>query len=266
MYRVLAPGGMMIVAAPFIFPIHHQPDFTRFTPEGMARLLAAFPVVVVFSQGDTQWPHTVYALAAKVEGPKEHDAIHRRASELVRESEQTRAHDPLLTFTPVASAVRRDTGDARPERITAGRSLEQAFECGRDGLCRIDVKLDTQGAPGAAAVQLVLVSPDGADPPLATCTVRPVSAWSQRWVAFVLPPLRDSAGRRYVFRLECPDGTPETCIAAQVARDGSLAFEAFALRLGAAIPRRSGVEAPSDRRAHSWVHRLLGRSRRDQNT
>ena len=62
-------------------------------------------------------------------------------------------------------------------------------------------------------------------------------------MAFGFSPIEDSAGRRYVFRLECPDATPEASVAAHVARDGSLSFEAFARR--AETPGRARREPAS---------------------
>ncbi|TMA36013.1 MAG: methyltransferase domain-containing protein [Deltaproteobacteria bacterium] len=228
MHRVVRPGGLVIIAAPFIFPIHHEPDFTRFTPEGLRRLLSVFPVATAYAQGDAQWPHTVYGLAAKAGEAEERARFVALASRIADEWERAGVHDPLRAFVPVSSAMRRDSGDTRLERLAAGGSLEQTFECPRAGLCRIDVKLDTGGG-GRPLTRLTLFSEGDLNVPVASSVTRPV--WgNQRWVAFAFPSIADSAGRRYVFRLECPDATPEAWVAAHVARDGSLSFEVFAGR------------------------------------
>jgi SAM-dependent methyltransferase len=47
-YRILKPGGKLILSAPFIMPIHDQPnDFFRFTRYGLALLLRKFRQVEI---------------------------------------------------------------------------------------------------------------------------------------------------------------------------------------------------------------------------
>lgn len=36
----LVPGGIVVLIAPFVFPLHHPPDYWRFTPAGLGQLLA----------------------------------------------------------------------------------------------------------------------------------------------------------------------------------------------------------------------------------
>lgn len=38
-YRVLRPGGLVVIATPFMLPIHHPPDYWRFSEEGLEVLL-----------------------------------------------------------------------------------------------------------------------------------------------------------------------------------------------------------------------------------
>lgn len=72
MWRVLAPGGMMIVSAPMDFRIHAYPDdYWRLTPSCLARLFSPAAASVIGSQGVEAHPHTVFAIAAK--GPVEVD-------------------------------------------------------------------------------------------------------------------------------------------------------------------------------------------------
>ena len=66
MLRVLAPGGVMLIAAPFDFYIHNHPDdYWRLTPSCLDRLLQPLAAIVVGSQGPETEPHTVYAVASK---------------------------------------------------------------------------------------------------------------------------------------------------------------------------------------------------------
>lgn len=66
MWRVLAPGGVMLVSAPMDFRIHAYPDdYWRLTPSCLARLFAPAAASVIGSQGVESHPHTVFAIAVK---------------------------------------------------------------------------------------------------------------------------------------------------------------------------------------------------------
>jgi SAM-dependent methyltransferase len=72
MIRVLAPGGVLLLAAPMDFRIHQHPDdYWRLTPACMARLLSPLEATVVGSQGVESYPHTVLGLGCKTPvGPR----------------------------------------------------------------------------------------------------------------------------------------------------------------------------------------------------
>lgn len=66
MVRVLAPGGVMLIAAPLDFHIHDHPsDYWRFTPSCLTRLLSPLDATLVGWQGNERFPHTVFAIGAK---------------------------------------------------------------------------------------------------------------------------------------------------------------------------------------------------------
>ncbi|HVX14789.1 MAG TPA: methyltransferase domain-containing protein [Pirellulales bacterium] len=66
MIRVLAPGGLMLIAAPLDFHIHDHPsDYWRLTPSCLTRMLAPLDAVLVGWQGSARFPHTVFGVAAK---------------------------------------------------------------------------------------------------------------------------------------------------------------------------------------------------------
>src|SRR5262249_13972875 len=63
-YRVLRPGGALLVSCPFYFHIHCYPsDYWRFTPEAMNLLLRPYPAKILGSQGPAKRPAQIWALA-----------------------------------------------------------------------------------------------------------------------------------------------------------------------------------------------------------
>lgn len=69
-YRVLRPGGVVIMASVMNFPIHGFPDdYWRFTPSAFASLVKPFEWSLVESAGDPEFPHTVVAIARKGAAP-----------------------------------------------------------------------------------------------------------------------------------------------------------------------------------------------------
>lgn len=66
MIRVLAPGGLMLLAAPMDFRVHDYPsDYWRLTPSCMSRLLSPLDATVIGWQGVENHPHTVFGIGAK---------------------------------------------------------------------------------------------------------------------------------------------------------------------------------------------------------
>jgi SAM-dependent methyltransferase len=63
-YRVLKPRGVFFVTCPFHFHIHNYPnDYWRFTPDAFKLLLDRYPMKLLGTQGPTDRPHNVWALA-----------------------------------------------------------------------------------------------------------------------------------------------------------------------------------------------------------
>jgi SAM-dependent methyltransferase len=226
MRRVLAPEGFCLLTAPFVFPIHHPPDYWRFTPEGLARLLAPFGASAVFSVGDAQWPHTVCAIAR----PNACARFAAAAASFPAAWEASGQFEPLVAFVPLVSVARHDTGDVVLEALDGAQAVAQTFDCPAENLCRICVKLDVEGARAGRDAVLALADASAPAVPLAEVRVRVHAPAHGRWIAFDFGPLAASAGRRFVLRLTAPSGDPGARLAPHVARDGTLSFEAFARR------------------------------------
>jgi SAM-dependent methyltransferase len=66
MYRVLQPGGIVVIVSVMNFPIHDYPsDYWRFTPECFKKILKGFDNVVVEFDGDEKFPTGVYGAGIK---------------------------------------------------------------------------------------------------------------------------------------------------------------------------------------------------------
>jgi len=65
LHSFLAPGGLLIVAWCFNFPIHHEEDYWRATPDGLHLLIAqqGFEQIKVETEGEG--PRGVFATARK---------------------------------------------------------------------------------------------------------------------------------------------------------------------------------------------------------
>jgi len=65
LHRILLPGGILILTAPFLYPIHRDPvDFHRFTEDGLRAMLQDFQVLSIIPQGKM---FTVLGLMVHVE-------------------------------------------------------------------------------------------------------------------------------------------------------------------------------------------------------
>ncbi|MEN3186776.1 MAG: methyltransferase domain-containing protein [Atribacterota bacterium] len=70
-YRILRPGGFVVMSSVMNFPIHDYPfDYWRFTPEAFWSLLQKFPYRLVEWVGHPQFPHTVVGVGCKGELPE----------------------------------------------------------------------------------------------------------------------------------------------------------------------------------------------------
>lgn len=196
MRRVLRPGGVLMVSMPFAFPIHYMPDYVRYTPEGLSRLLAAFDQRVVFGHGDAQNPHTVNGVA-RAEGGGDQSEFARLADRLEQEWNSLPLIEALLRFEPLTSVLRRA---GWPARTTGrGRVLEQRLVCPRDGVARIDVLLGSDGAPLPMRWRLQVLDEAGA---LLAESAWVLTSGDQRWVAFTFTAGVGRAGQPLRLRLE----------------------------------------------------------------
>lgn len=65
-YRVLQPGGFVVIVSVMDFAVHlHPSDYWRFTPQAFDLLLEAFPSRWVFLEGNPFCPHTVIGYGLK---------------------------------------------------------------------------------------------------------------------------------------------------------------------------------------------------------
>ncbi|HSB04485.1 MAG TPA: methyltransferase domain-containing protein [Thermodesulfobacteriota bacterium] len=65
-YRILKPGGMVIMSSVMNFPLHDYPsDYWRFTPKAFDLLLKRFAIHEVEFDGDPSFPEGIYGFGIK---------------------------------------------------------------------------------------------------------------------------------------------------------------------------------------------------------
>ena len=66
LHAALAPGGRLVVAVPFAFPLHDEPhDYYRFTRYALERIFAGFARVDVETHGPTKMPFGHFLIAER---------------------------------------------------------------------------------------------------------------------------------------------------------------------------------------------------------
>ena len=65
-FRILKPGGLLIMSSALNWPIHEHPfDYWRFTPEAFKSLLKRFETQLVSYLGEDDFPHTILGIGIK---------------------------------------------------------------------------------------------------------------------------------------------------------------------------------------------------------
>jgi len=71
-WRVLKPGGLLILTTVMTFKIHRTPkDYWRFTPDGLELLLHHFSILDCALEGDRKRPKGIWVAARKTGSPSE---------------------------------------------------------------------------------------------------------------------------------------------------------------------------------------------------
>ena len=69
-YCIDDEGGLILTSV-LDFPIHSEPDYWRFTPQGFDLLLSIFPFRVLVCHGAKAEPHSIWAYASRSGPPKD---------------------------------------------------------------------------------------------------------------------------------------------------------------------------------------------------
>jgi SAM-dependent methyltransferase len=65
-YLALKPGGTLVVAVPFAYPLHDEPgDYWRFTEHGLRKMFSKFKIIEISYKGKREFPFGYYVEAKK---------------------------------------------------------------------------------------------------------------------------------------------------------------------------------------------------------
>ena len=148
MRRALRLDGLLVLSAPFEFPIHHRPDYARFTPEGLARLLESFAATAVFAEGDARSPRTVHAVAIAGDRPDFETCV----GSVTRQWADT--DSPLIRHASLSAVSASGSIDEAIE-LSQGKVAEQQISTGGRSLVRIHVYLGGGSPSGRVRLQVI---------------------------------------------------------------------------------------------------------------
>jgi SAM-dependent methyltransferase len=118
MWRVLRPGGVVVLTSVMFFPIHAHPwDYWRFTPEGFSLLLTPFEQHLVLAYGWPDLPESVLGLGVKGPTPVLDVAAFPETSARLAEW----GHDRPVDFGPIRLGVRELWGHTLRATSAAAR-------------------------------------------------------------------------------------------------------------------------------------------------
>lgn len=82
-FRVLQPGGLVVISSCMDFPVHEHPaDYWRFPPQGFELLLERFSPRRVYLQGSPVFPHSLAGVGQKGRESKGDQAVQHKQDEM----------------------------------------------------------------------------------------------------------------------------------------------------------------------------------------
>jgi SAM-dependent methyltransferase len=105
-FRVLQPGGLVVISSCMDFPVHEHPaDYLRFPPQGFDLLLERFSPRRVYLQGSPVFPHSLVGIGQKGDQTEAAQAtqalarldslVHTISGTLTQEISPRLGHDPF---------------------------------------------------------------------------------------------------------------------------------------------------------------------------
>jgi glycosyltransferase involved in cell wall biosynthesis len=103
--------------------------------------------------------------------------------------------------------------------LTKRQRIGQHFTAWRDGLCRVDVLVDTYNKCNTRDIVFRLKEHPGAESDIATARLNASLLTNREYVSFIFPPQHNSGGKSYYFSVESPGSLPGDAITLWAYRD-----------------------------------------------